>query len=134
MEHFETSPSLHKVPIKEVGTVVMLILVLPRTTVKNELSFSLLRLTEPYFPSKNSQARLKHLIWLNTYKNKRDEINPQETADQPVHRKIPEYHLFGIACNISDHLSEHLWRSFKTICKGIYFWSCSEHATLLKTN
>ena len=79
----------------EVCTIARLILVMPATNAVSERSFSVMRRIKSYLRSTMGQARLNHVMVLNIYKEKLDELNLTSIANEFVSGSEHRLRLFG---------------------------------------
>lgn len=98
LEWIESFCSLHKDVqkiLKEVETLVHLLLVIPSSTATGERSFSLLRRVKSYLRSTMTQQRLNHLCILHAYKDMVNEIDIDRLMDEFINRNERRVLHFG---------------------------------------
>lgn len=84
-----------RVFLKQVCTVVSLILVMPATNAASEWSFSVLRTVKSYLRSTMKQARLNHTMVLHIYKEMLDALDLNSVANEFVKASEHRLSVFG---------------------------------------
>ena len=81
--------------ISEVIRVAKLIVVLPATNATSERSFSALRRAKSYLQSTMKQLRLNNIMILHVHKDRTDDLNLAEVANEFVSVKEQRKAVFG---------------------------------------
>jgi histone deacetylase complex regulatory component SIN3 len=82
--------------IPDVVTLLKLCLVLPASTASSERSFSTLRRIKSYLRATMLQERLNHLLILNTYKERIDDIDAMKLLRCFVQRNEMRQRVFAV--------------------------------------
>ena len=95
LQYFRQLPQSGKVLLSEVCKVLKLILVMPATNATSERTFSALRRVKSYLRTTMTQSRLNHLMLLHIHKEKTDDLDLIEVANEFVQHSEHRLSLFG---------------------------------------
>ena len=84
-----------RVFFSQVCLIISFIVVMPATNATSERSFSTMKRIKTYLRSTMGQARLNHLMTLNIYKSKLDELNLHAIANDFVYGNEHRLKIFG---------------------------------------